>query len=250
MSVKVQALIWEHYPSGGSELVLALALADWANHDGTGIWASVPLMASKTRQSDRNVQYQLAKMKKNGWLVMVDPPGGQHRSTTYRIPIDRLPLGVEGWVKTLHPRADEAPVDNLPTSKLRGERDGKNGCNPRSKGVKAVSPDLSVYVINRQNQQHGAGAALHWPPKIPTAQRSAIEAYMRKHPNCHAQQLLDELQGIMASKRVGDPMALFLHLAKAQTEDRWIPSHAHRVQLEREGEQARRQLQEEDHAQR
>ena len=30
MSIKVMTLVWEHYPVGEGEMLLALALADWA----------------------------------------------------------------------------------------------------------------------------------------------------------------------------------------------------------------------------
>lgn len=130
MSIEVMTLVWKHYPEGGSELLLALALADWADDQGGHIFPSVSTMALKTRQSDRNVQYLLAKMKEVGWLEQIEAGGtidGKKLATSYRIPIERLPLGVVGPVKTLHPsdgcKPAHGPVKGLSPT-------GETGCTP------------------------------------------------------------------------------------------------------------------------
>lgn len=71
MSVKVMSAIFDRYPHGGGEMLLALALADHAHEDGTSVRPSVKLLAKKTRQSERTVQYQLRKMQAYGWLIIV-----------------------------------------------------------------------------------------------------------------------------------------------------------------------------------
>jgi hypothetical protein len=83
-------------------LLLALALADWANHDGDGIWAAIPKMAGKTRQSDRTIQYQLRRMRASGWLQITSQGGGGRLTTTYRIPVELIPPLAEGVVQKLH----------------------------------------------------------------------------------------------------------------------------------------------------
>lgn len=106
MSIEVMTLVWKHYPDGGSELLLALALADHAADDGSSIYPSVANMAKKVRQSERNIQYLLSKMVKKGWLEKVQGGGiieGRKLATMYRMPIERIPLGTVGWVQTLHP---------------------------------------------------------------------------------------------------------------------------------------------------
>lgn len=106
MSIEVMTLVWKHYPDGGSELLLALALADHAADDGSSIYPSVANMAKKVRQSERNIQYLLGKMLKKGWLEKVQDGGiieGRKLATMYRMPIERIPLGTVGWVQTLHP---------------------------------------------------------------------------------------------------------------------------------------------------
>ncbi|WP_218644157.1 helix-turn-helix domain-containing protein, partial [Burkholderia pseudomallei] len=71
MSVKVMNAVFERYPEGGGEMILALALADHSHDDGTHIYPSVEKLAAKTRQSPRAVQYQLRRMQQSGWLILV-----------------------------------------------------------------------------------------------------------------------------------------------------------------------------------
>lgn len=86
MSVKIMSLVWEHYPAGGGELLTALAYADHAHDDGTGIRPSVVYVARKTRQSERTVQRYLAQMREIGWLLTVrNSNGGRGYATEYRI---------------------------------------------------------------------------------------------------------------------------------------------------------------------
>jgi hypothetical protein len=53
MSVKIMALVWDHYPRGGGELLTALALADHADHadhGGQNVRPGITGLASKTRR--------------------------------------------------------------------------------------------------------------------------------------------------------------------------------------------------------
>lgn len=77
MSVKVMSAIFDRYPHGGGEMLLALALADHAHEDGTSVRPSVKLLAKKTRQSERTIQYQLRKMQAYGWLILVRVSSGK-----------------------------------------------------------------------------------------------------------------------------------------------------------------------------
>ncbi|MFC9424013.1 helix-turn-helix domain-containing protein, partial [Bacillus velezensis] len=72
MAARMTGMVFERYPGGGGELLLALALADNAHDDGTRIFPSVGTLAVKSRQSERSVQYQLRKMERIGWLEVVN----------------------------------------------------------------------------------------------------------------------------------------------------------------------------------
>ena len=101
MSVKLMSLVFDYYPNGGGEMLLALSLADFADDDGGRIFPSVPTLARKTRQSERNVQYQLRKMTQSGFILLVEKNGGgrfkgkKYKSNEYRINITFFAKGEE-----------------------------------------------------------------------------------------------------------------------------------------------------------
>lgn len=159
MSIKIVSAVFEHYPEGGGEMLLALAMADHAHDDGSSITASVDHYADKTRQSPRTVQYQLRKMQRVRWLIKVSSGrGGRPRSDGFvrnqtshyrinprwlaaatvadsraRVPFDvcsEAEEGQEKWVQKLHPF-----VDN---STEMGATHDRNGCNPRQELVQQL----------------------------------------------------------------------------------------------------------------
>lgn len=121
MSIKVMSLVWEHSQHKGTELLLLLALADYAHDDGAGIYPSLATMAGKIRMSERNTRYTLRKLEEGGELVAV----GTRASGTveYAIPIQGL-----GWAGAkIAPRQN--PVDR--------------GARSAHEGGQALAPDPS-----------------------------------------------------------------------------------------------------------
>ena len=79
-------MVFRRYPAGGGERLLALALADCANPDGTRVFPSVALLAQMSAQSQRSVQRQITAMLATGWLVLVRRSSGRPGDATeYRI---------------------------------------------------------------------------------------------------------------------------------------------------------------------
>lgn len=68
MSVKVMAQVWELDLPQPLKL-LALALADWAHDDGTGIYASKGYMAWRVGAHPKTIQRQLRLLEKVGIVV-------------------------------------------------------------------------------------------------------------------------------------------------------------------------------------
>lgn len=129
MSIKVMNAVFERYPSGGGEMLLALALADHASDDGTRVYPSIKALAEKTRQSERSVQYQLRRMQESGWLILVNAGnGGRSMHSEYRISPD--------WIKG----AEIAPLKKGATDDVKGANDSTKGCNPEQKRVQPVAP--------------------------------------------------------------------------------------------------------------
>lgn len=128
MSIKVMNAVFDRYPNGGGEMLLALALADHASDDGSRIYPSIKYLAVKTRQSERSVQYQLRRMEEAGWLILVnDGNGGRNQHRQYQISTE--------WIKG----AEIAPLKGA-TDDIKGAIHDKKGCNPRQKRVQPVAP--------------------------------------------------------------------------------------------------------------
>lgn len=78
-------MVFDRYPAGGNERLLALALADHARDDGTSIWPSIDELSRKTLQSRSTVQRQIAKMVQKGWLILLSDRTGRGHTNEYRI---------------------------------------------------------------------------------------------------------------------------------------------------------------------
>lgn len=86
MSLRVMTVVWDESPRKGGELIVLLALADWANEDGV-CWPSVAKLAERARMSERSVQKVLTRLKDAG-EVEIHYGGfisGRNRTNTYRV---------------------------------------------------------------------------------------------------------------------------------------------------------------------
>ena len=163
-------MVFDRYPAGGGEMILALKLADHAHDDGTHIFPGIASLAEKTRQSERAVQYQLRSMEKSGWLILVgQAKGGRGKAREYRINPDWINgaeiAPIAGGVKG----EEIAPIHN----DAKGANESAEGCNPEQervqngalKGATAIAPESSVTVKepsgNRQPARRASRIALH-----------------------------------------------------------------------------------------
>lgn len=149
MSIKVMTAVFDRYPNGGGEMLLALALADHASDDGTRVYPSVKALAEKTRQSERTVQYQLRRMQEAGWLVLVSAGnGGRSMASEYRISPD--------WIKG----AEIAPFKKGAIDDIKGATDDTKGCNPQQKRVQQIAPANNRHEPSENHQRTVKSAAL------------------------------------------------------------------------------------------
>lgn len=88
MSIEVTTMVWRRLDVTGGELLLALAIADFSNKHGEGIWPSVKTLGQMSRQGERTVRRQLAKFRAMRWLEVIEEgglAGGRGKTTQYRI---------------------------------------------------------------------------------------------------------------------------------------------------------------------
>lgn len=161
MSIKVMTAVFDRYPNGGGEMLLALALADHASDDGTRVFPSVKALSEKTRQSERTVQYQLRRMEEIGWLILVGAGnGGRSMSREYRISLD--------WIKG----AEIAPFQKGATDDIKGANDGTKGCNPQQERVQPIAPANNRH--RTINEPSGIVVAAVAPKPKPAVSRATI----------------------------------------------------------------------------
>lgn len=209
------SLVFEFYPIGGAEMLLALSLADHADDDGGSLWPGVPRLARKTRQSERTVQYQLRQMEKAGYISRVGSnkggraPGKEKkgRSTEYRINIGYLTEG-----------ARIAPfVQGCKKSKARVQKH-------EPKGATAVAPnpptDPSLYPPPHHHDR--SGGLIY--PRMLDAEREAIAQMLAGCSVDIQQQLVDELAGAIQSNGVRSIVPYARALVRAAAEGRFAPS--------------------------
>lgn len=91
MSIRIMSAVWESGPADKSELLVLLALSDYANDEGE-CWPAVASIARKSRMSVRGVQQVFRRLESSGWLE-IEAGNGRKNCNLYRIinPAPRAP---------------------------------------------------------------------------------------------------------------------------------------------------------------
>jgi hypothetical protein len=222
VSIKIMSMVWEHYPAGGGDLLMALACADHAHDDGTSVRPSVGHLARKTRQSTRTVQRQLSQMRASGWLIQVrNGHGGRGHAAEYRI----NPL----WITN--------PVNLAPFAENAGTRasdEAEKGDAGGMQRVTQVAPQPPLTIIEpTTTPQTGSDEpdseqidGLIWPRLLTEQERVVGAAVMESCPPKLRQQVLDEVAGLADRGAVRHPMGLISKLVDAARRGRFVPSAA------------------------
>lgn len=90
MSVRIMARVWAHSRRKDGELLVMLALADFANDAGES-WPSIRLLAQKARLSERQTRRVLNTLQASGELRRSRSNGGRNRRSHYFITITENP---------------------------------------------------------------------------------------------------------------------------------------------------------------
>jgi hypothetical protein len=165
MSAKLIGMVFDRYPEGGGEMILALKLADNAHQDGTRIFPSVATMAELTRQSRRTVQYQLKKMVATGWLIRVKEGRGGRGTAGFAAEYCINPAWIKGAdfasLNDLSTGVQKKGAKTAPNSEKGASADGK-GCKPAQervqseaeKGATAIAPQPPLTPIEPSVNPH------------------------------------------------------------------------------------------------
>lgn len=171
MSVRMMSLVWDAFEGNATELVLALALADIAGDAGDRIYPSVGHLAEKSRQSERNVQYLLAKFRSSGFLEPIgDERGGRSKTRHYRITATWIEAAQQMQISKKKGRKRCTVVSKLSRTVEQisetVQMDASKGANDRNKGCNSFAPDPSRSIQIRECAPTRA---------IPTGSRGAPE---------------------------------------------------------------------------
>jgi helix-turn-helix protein len=101
MSIRVMTSVWDDlHTQAHSELLVLLALADWANDDGH-CWPTISALATKARLSERAVQQILGRLTTTGRIRRIQG-GGRGRANRYQVVTARN--GASETVNAIHRR--------------------------------------------------------------------------------------------------------------------------------------------------
>lgn len=157
MAVAVSGLVWSGYTGpGGSEMLVLLALADWADDQGE-CWPSIAAIGKKVRLQERRVQCVLRNLIDGGWVSVVgNSRGGAPGSTRrYRIVVERLATGA------LH---------DTPTGALHDTPRVSTGALQALRRVHSSAPKPSLTVIEKKAANHDSRSST---PKSKAASKPA-----------------------------------------------------------------------------
>jgi hypothetical protein len=76
VSIRVMTAVWDHADASGGELVVLLAMADWADDEGRKCFPKQVTLAKKARMTDRGVRKCLASLVEKGYIERIGRLGG------------------------------------------------------------------------------------------------------------------------------------------------------------------------------
>jgi len=128
VSVHATSAVWKWSQASGNALLVLLAIADWAEDDGSNAYPHIRTLAAKCRLSERTVERTITKLEALGELRVLRRGGG--------------PVSIDKWHRPNRFDVVLSGGDDLtpPLATNRRKAGGKGGRNLAS----LVSPQGSV----------------------------------------------------------------------------------------------------------
>jgi len=163
MAVKVMQRVWEHADIQGNDLLVLLALADWANDDGL-CWPSIPRIATKARVSVRTAQYTIRRLVARGYVTL-EPGGGRRHPNRYMVQMP--PPAPPETVQPAHPSQPQSPHMPHPS---RGATASANGAATAQNGAATLAPEPLQEPSREPSREPSGKVAPHvtFPPVAPS----------------------------------------------------------------------------------
>lgn len=178
MSVYVLTHVWRNGPNDRSELLVLLALADFADDEGH-CWPSIRKVADKARMSERGVQKITRRLCESGFLK-VSQGGGRGGSNRYEISMKNPePYSVN----TVHPEPHSV---NTGAKTPNGSAKTPNQGSPKpSRTVKEPSKDIRAILCSVVSQGVADDFIEHRKTKRAKLTVRAAELIAKDLAECH-----------------------------------------------------------------
>jgi hypothetical protein len=153
MSIRVMTAVWDRateYAKG--ELLVLLALADWANDAGE-CWPSVPKIAQKSRLTERQTYKVLKQLQADG-VITIRRGGGRGKFAVFQVRTDRFGAGRRGENTEIN---SVIPASETPKSATRNTEI----CDTKTLNSATEKGEFSCTPINRTVKE---------PPKQPSGE--------------------------------------------------------------------------------
>ncbi len=262
MSFDAICFAWRERVTSSAERLVLLALADCARNGHDLVFVSRERLRIMTMLDPKTISTVMKGLSSLGLIQAT----GERRGRTRRIRVYRLQLnkqpenGRRAGRRACQSEQCEAakePVDNMQSMEekrtyslaemapnFRGNRSVFGSTNAPKNGTQSQGIEPGKQQQTQDSYAPAAFAAaadLKFPIQLPASDCEAARTMLTGNPK--AQQILDELSGIMSSPRgANNPMALLRTLCSQAKAEKFTPTHAHRVQAEREHAQVQIEL--------
>ena len=203
MSVRTMARVWELSANRGNDLLMLLAIADFADDDDGNAYPAVSTLAAKCRMQARNANRILATLRESGELE-IRQNEGPHGTNLYRVVLPALPLSVlTGAVNSDRvSKRTATPVRTYqkPLSVLT-DKPSVNHQEPSTHVIDAKKPHRSCSPSASGSAEDDFAAFWkHYPKKV--AKPQAIKAWNKVKPT--GQTIADLMAGLERQKSSSD----------------------------------------------
>lgn len=146
MSVCAISAVWKSYPHGGSELLVALALADWSDDDGRSLHPSMKAIARKTRLSVKQARRLVHDIIAAGFLEVVGHHAGGNPGEPrhYRLRLDRIAATPPVGGSRTTPAHGRTPADGTPPMEGRDPSHRCPSTPPAGGSLTVIEPSRTV----------------------------------------------------------------------------------------------------------
>lgn len=201
MSVRMLSRVWDYSKHAGTDLLMMLAIADFADDDGVA-YPSIATLATKCRTSSRNVSYVLARLRDSEELI-VGLNEGPHGANLYRI---TLPLKPASPLKDSSPHEEGFTPEESFTLKPASS-------TPEAGFLKPLKPASPKPSVNRQEPSEGERAEA----------RTTLSAdgKKRKHPLITFDTFVERKKAA-GEKLIAEDDPIFAWTERAGIPDEWL----------------------------